>query len=57
MRVALASPDLAKAETIIAPGRDVVVSMAAAQDALYVTQRQGVTTTSAARCAQSRCAD
>ena len=45
MRVALASPDVAKAETIIAPGRDVVVSLAAAQDALYVTQRRGVTTT------------
>ncbi len=45
MRVSLANPDLAKAETIIAPGRDVVVSLAAAQDALYVTQRRGVTTT------------
>ena len=45
MRVALANPDLAKAETIIAPGNDVVVAMAAAQDALYVTQRRGVTTT------------
>lgn len=45
MRVALSNPDLAKADTIIAPGRDVVVSIAAAQDALYVTQRRGVTTT------------
>jgi len=45
MRVSLANPDLAKAETIIAPGRDVVVSLAAAQDALYVTQRRGVITT------------
>lgn len=45
MRVTLASPDLAKAETIVASGRDVVVSLAAAQDALYVTQRRGVTTT------------
>ncbi len=44
MRVMLANPDLAKAETIVVPGRDVVVSIAAAQDALYVTQRQGVTT-------------
>ena len=45
MRVPLSNPDLAKAETIVAPGRDVVVSIAAAQDALYVTQRRGVTTT------------
>ena len=45
MRVMLANPDLAKAETIVAPGRDVVVSLAAAQDALYVTSRRGVTTT------------
>ena len=45
MRVMLANPDLAKAETIVAPGRDVVVSLAAAQDALYVTSRHGVTTT------------
>ncbi len=45
MRVRLANPDLAKAETIVAPSRDVVVSIAAAQDALYVTQRRGVTTT------------
>ena len=44
MRVMLASPELAKAETVIAPSRDVVVSIAAAQDALYVTQRRGVTT-------------
>ncbi len=42
MRVALANPDLTKAETMIAAGRDVVVSLAAAQDALYVTQRRGV---------------
>lgn len=45
MRVALSNPDLATAETIVAHGRDVVVSLAAAQDALYVTQRRGVTTT------------
>ncbi|MGZ9058094.1 MAG: prolyl oligopeptidase family serine peptidase [Burkholderiaceae bacterium] len=44
MRVSLANSDLGKAETVIAPGRDVVVSLAAAQDALYVTQRRGVTT-------------
>jgi len=44
MRVALASPELAKAETVIAAGGDVVVSIAVAQDALYVTQRRGVTT-------------
>jgi len=44
MRVALANPELAKAETVIAAGRDVVISLAAAQDALYVTQRRGVTT-------------
>ncbi|HVE88132.1 MAG TPA: prolyl oligopeptidase family serine peptidase [Burkholderiaceae bacterium] len=45
MRVSLANHDLAKAETIVAPGRDVLVSIGAAQDALYVTQRRGVTTT------------
>ena len=45
MRVSLANHDLAKAETIIAPGRDVLVSIGAARDALYVTQRRGVTTT------------
>jgi prolyl oligopeptidase len=42
MRVALANPELSKAETVLAAGRDVVVSLAAAQDALYVTQRRGV---------------
>ena len=45
MRVALADPDLAKAETVVAAGADVVVSLAAAQDALYVTRRRGVTIT------------
>lgn len=44
MRVALANPQLAKAETIVAAGEGVVVSIGAAQDALYVTQRRGVTT-------------
>ncbi|MBA2547388.1 MAG: S9 family peptidase, partial [Burkholderiaceae bacterium] len=45
MRVALARPDLSQAVPVIAPGRDVVVSIAAANDALYVTQRRGVITT------------
>ncbi len=44
MRVPLAAPDLAKAETIVDGGSGVVVSLAAARDALYVTQRRGVTT-------------
>ena len=44
MRVALGEPELAKAETVIAAGPDVIVSLAAAQDALYVTQRRGVNT-------------
>lgn len=44
LRMPLADPDLAKAETLIAAGNDVIVELAAAEDALYVTQRQGPTT-------------
>jgi protease II len=43
MRIALADPVLSKAENVIAAGRDVIVSLAAARDALYVTQRRGAT--------------
>ncbi len=41
VRVPLANPDLAKAETVVAPSNDVVVNLGAARDALYVTQRRG----------------
>ena len=41
LRVPLANPDLAKAETVIAPSDDVVVNLGAARDALYVIQRRG----------------
>ncbi len=41
VRVPVASPDLAKSETVIAPSDDVVVNFAAARDALYVTRRRG----------------
>jgi len=39
-----ASPDLSKAQTVIAAGSGVVVSHQVAKDAVYVTQRRGVTT-------------
>ena len=41
LRMPVADPDPAKAETVIAAGDDVIVELAAATDALYVTQRQG----------------
>ncbi len=41
LRMPVADPDPAKAETVIAAGDDVIVELAAAKDALYVTQRQG----------------
>ena len=44
LRMPVADADLAKAQTIIAAGEDVVVELAAAQDALYVTQRRGPVT-------------
>lgn len=41
MRVRLGDPDLVKAETVVAPSSDVIVNLAAARDALYVTKRRG----------------
>lgn len=41
VRVPLANPDFAKAETVIAPSNDVVVNLGAAREALYVTLRRG----------------
>ena len=41
LRVPVANPDLAKAETVVAPSNGVVVDMGAARDALYVVQRRG----------------
>ncbi len=43
LRLALADPDLAKAETVMAPGPNVVTGLVAGRDALYVTRREGVT--------------
>jgi len=45
VRVPLSAPDLSKAEVVIPPGRGVVTGLAGAADALYVTRREGVTTT------------
>jgi prolyl oligopeptidase len=45
LRVAVDSPDLAKAEVVIPPGRGVITGIAGARDALYVARREGVTTT------------
>ncbi len=44
LRMPLTAPDPARAQTMIAAGDGVIVELAAAQDALYVTQRQGVLT-------------
>ena len=44
MRVPLSAPDVAKAQTVIDAGPGVIVSIAAARDALYVTERRGVNT-------------
>ncbi len=44
LRMPLATPDLAKAEVVVPAGDNVVVSIAAARDAFYVTQRQGPVT-------------
>jgi prolyl oligopeptidase len=41
LRMALTDLDLARAETVLPSGDDVIVEMGAARDALYVTQRQG----------------
>jgi len=44
LRMPLATPDLAKAEVVVPAGDNVVVEIAAAKDAFYVTQRQGPVT-------------
>jgi prolyl oligopeptidase len=41
LRLPLADPRLARAETVLAEGPDVVVSLAAARDAVYLTRRRG----------------
>ncbi len=41
IKTSLASPDLAKAETVVPPGKAVVIGLAAASDALYVQLRDG----------------
>jgi prolyl oligopeptidase len=42
LKTSLAHPDLALAHVVVAPSREVVVSIAAAKDALYVQARDGV---------------
>ncbi len=41
IRVPLSAPDLAQAQTVLAAGQEVVVDIAGARDALYVTRRRG----------------
>ncbi|HSJ96877.1 MAG TPA: prolyl oligopeptidase family serine peptidase, partial [Myxococcota bacterium] len=41
LRTTLAAPDYARAEVVFAPGEQVVVGLAGARDALYVTRRDG----------------
>jgi prolyl oligopeptidase len=43
LRMPLDAPEIAQAETVIAPGSAVVVGIAGARDGLYVTQRDGPT--------------
>lgn len=43
IRVPLADPDLAQAQTVIAGGSDVIVALQATRDAVYVTRRRGAT--------------
>lgn len=43
VRVPLADPELARARTVLAESEGVIVGMAAARDALYVTRREGAT--------------
>jgi prolyl oligopeptidase len=45
LRMPLAAPEMARAETVIAPSTAVVVGIAGARDGLYVTQRDGATLT------------
>ena len=42
LRAALPEADLARAEVVVAPGEGVVVSIAGAREALYMTRREGV---------------
>ncbi len=42
LRLPLASPDIAKAEVVVPESRSVIVSLSAARDGVYVTQRDGV---------------
>ena len=41
LRTSVARPDLAAADVVVAPGREVVVEIVAAKDALYVQARDG----------------
>lgn len=41
LKTSVKNPDLAHAEVVVAPGREVVVGIAAARDALYVVARDG----------------
>lgn len=41
LRTSVTRPDLAHAEVVVAPGREVITSIAAAKDALYVQARDG----------------
>jgi prolyl oligopeptidase len=43
LRMPLEAPDIAQAETVIAPGSMVVVGIAGARDGLYVSERNGAT--------------
>jgi prolyl oligopeptidase len=45
LRMPLAAPEIARAETVIGPSASVVAAMAGARDGLYVTQRSGATLT------------
>lgn len=42
LRMPLASPDMAKAEVVVAESSSVIVSLSAARDGVYVTRRDGV---------------
>jgi prolyl oligopeptidase len=45
LRVPLADPDLARAQTVLAPSTTVLVGLAAARDGVYVTRRDGAALT------------
>lgn len=42
LRTSVDRPDLVRAQVVVAPGREVVVGISAAKDALYVRSREGV---------------